>query len=197
MSAMQQTEGPDDDSEDAPRSDADRDVVGTENSARSDSWAQRLLDNKTGLQRAVISLGAFAAALVAIGGVVTAVVRVVNDDGTASRDLGAVPENTVRIESGTKAADEFVHALDEHDGGVVALDHQVIATKGPTDVRLQYDCTDTGVCVMVRVQDIDVEATDMSDGLWFAGCFAVLRDGAGYGYEPLDMELRYQGETCP
>jgi len=194
---MQQTEGPDNDPEDAPWSDADRDVVGTEKSARSDSWAQRLLDNKTGPQRALISLGALAAALIAIGAVVTTVVRVVDDDGGASRDLAAVPENTVRIESGTKAADEFVHALDEHDGGVVALDHQVIAEKGPADVRLQYACTETGVCVMVRVQDVDVEATDMIDGLWFAGCFAVLREGAGYGYEPLDMELRYQGETCP
>jgi hypothetical protein len=79
----------------------------------------------------------------------------------------------------------------------VTLDHQVIATKGPADVRLQYDCTDRGVCVMVRLQDVDVEATDMTDGLWFAGCFAVTRDGAGYGYVPLDIELRYQGETCP
>jgi hypothetical protein len=148
-------------------------------------------------QSAVISLGALLAAVAAIGGAATAVVRMVDGGSESPGDLESAPTGTIRIDGGTDAADEFVRALDAHDGGVVTLDHQVIAEKGPADVRLQYGCTETRVCVMARLQDIDVEATDMSDGLWFSGCFAVTRDGAGYGFEPLDMELRYQGETCP
>jgi hypothetical protein len=164
---------------------------------RKTSWVQRLLDNKTGLQRAVISLGALAAALIAIGGVVAAVVRVFGDDGGGRSSLERTPGETQRIESGTPAADEFVSDLLDHDGGVVALNHQVAAEKGPADVRLQYDCSDTGVCVMVRLQDIAVAAGDMADGLWFVGCFAVTQDGVGYGAVPLDIELKHQGEACP
>ena len=161
------------------------------------TWVQRLLDNKTRPQRAVISLGALVAAIAAIVGACTALVRLVDGDGAAVRRLDVVPADTVRIESGTGAADEFVRALDEHDGSTVTLDHQLVATKGPADVTLLYGCTQANVCLRVRVQDVDVAATDMADGLWFAGCFAVAHDGAGYGYEPLDIELRYQGETCP
>lgn len=146
----------------------------------------------------VISLGALAAALIAIGGVVTAVVRVVGDGDDGGRGgLDHVPSQTQRIESGTRAANEFVQDLVDHDGGVVALDHQVIAEKGPADVRLQYNCTDAGVCAMVRLQDLEVSAGDMADGLWFKGCFAVTKDGVGYGASPLDIELQRQGETCP
>ena len=79
----------------------------------------------------------------------------------------------------------------------MALDHRLVATKGPADVTLLYRCSETGVCLRMRVQDVDVAATDTVDGLWFAGCFAVTRDGAGSGFEPLDIELRYQGDTCP
>jgi hypothetical protein len=197
MLSMEPVEGADNDPDAASDSGADRVADKTRSAPPSGPWVQRLLDNKTGLQRAVISLGALITAVVAIGGAVTAVVRILDNDDDSARDLEAAPGDTVRIESGTEDADEFVHALDEHDGGVVTLDHQLLAEKGPADVRVQYDCTEAGVCVMVRVQDIDVVATDMRDGLWFSGCFAITRDGAGYGYEPLDMELRYQGETCP
>jgi hypothetical protein len=158
---------------------------------------QRLLDNKTGLQRAVISLGALAAALIAIGGVVTAVARIVGDDGGGRGSLDRAPGDTKRIESSTAAADVFVRDLLDHDGGVVTLDHQVIAEKGPADVRLHYDCTDVGACAMVRLQDVVVAAGDMADGLWFKGCYAVTQDGVGYGAEPLDIELKHQGEACP
>jgi hypothetical protein len=197
MLSMKRVEGADNDPDAASGSGADR-VAGETGGATPPpgSWVQRLLDSKTGLQRAVISLGALITAVVAIGGAVTAIVRMV-DNGESARDLQAAPGDTVRIDSGTDAANDFVNALDEHDGGVVTLDHQVLAEKGPADVRLQYDCTESGVCVMVRVQDVDVVATEMRDGLWFSGCFAITRDGAGYGYEPLDMELRYQGQTCP
>src|SRR4051794_13030751 len=196
MSSMEPAEGANNDQDAASCSAAHGVACETRSAPRTGSWVQRLLDNKTGLQRAVISLGALITAALAIGGAVAAIVRMIDNDESA-RDLEAAPGDTVRIDSGTDAANHFVHVLDEHDGGVVTLDHQIVAEKGPADVRLQYDCTDSGVCVMVRVQDVDVVATDMRDGLWFSGCFAITRDGAGYGYEPLDMELRYQGETCP
>ena len=160
------------------------------------SWVQRLLDNKTGLQRAVISLGALAAALIAIGGVVAAVVRVLGEMvETQQRRPDAARRSGSR--AARRAADEFVRDLLDHDGGVVALDHQVTAEKGPADVRLQYDCSDAGVCVMVRLQDVVVAAGDMAEGLWFVGCFAVTQDGVGYEAEPLDIELKHQGEACP
>jgi len=60
-----------------------------------------------------------------------------------------------------------------------------------------YGSWGTGVCLRMRLLDVDVAATDTVDGLWFAGCFAVTRDGAAHGFEPLDIELRYQGEICP
>lgn len=50
---------------------------------------------------------------------------------------------------------------------------------------------------MARVQDVHVEAGDLTDGLWFRGCFGVTQEGVGYGAVPLDVELRRQGDTCP
>jgi hypothetical protein len=162
---------------------------------RKPSTLQRLLDNKTGPQRLVISLGAIAAALIAIGGVVTAVARVFDGDGGGSADLDRAPNETQQIETRTAAADEFVEDLLDHDGGVVALDHRLVAEKGDADVHLLYNCTDAGVCDMVRIQDIAVVA-DEPEGLWLKGCFAVTQDGNGYGAESLDIELRYQADTC-
>jgi hypothetical protein len=49
---------------------------------------------------------------------------------------------------------------------------------------------------MARLQDMVVAAGEMRDGLWFKGCFAVTRDGQDYGAEPLDIELKHQGDEC-
>jgi hypothetical protein len=162
---------------------------------RKPSTWQRLLDNKTGPQRLLISLGALAAALIAIGGVVTAVVRVFDDDGDGSANLDRAPSETQRIENRTEEGNRFVAALLDHDGSVVDLDHRVIAENVAADAHLLYNCADTGVCDMVRIQDVDVVAEE-PDGLWLDGCFAVTQDGRGYGAESLDIELRYQGEAC-
>ncbi len=162
---------------------------------RKPSTVQRLLDNKTGPQRLLISLGALAAAFIAIGGVVTAVVRVFDDDGSGGADLDRAPGETQRIENRTEEANRFVADLLDHDGGVVALDHQVIAENVAADVHLLYNCNDAGVCNMVRIQDHDVVGEE-PDGLWLKGCFAVTQDGNGYGAESLDIVLGYQGETC-
>jgi hypothetical protein len=164
---------------------------------RKPSTLQRLLDNKTGPQRLVISLGAIAAALIAIGGVVTAVARVFDGAGGGGSDLDRAPGETQRIESRTAAANEFVEDLLDHDGGVVALDHRLVAEIGPADVSLLYNCTDAGVCSKVRIQSVYDDADAMSDGRWFKGCYAVAQDGNGYGAESLDIELRYQSAACP
>jgi hypothetical protein len=162
---------------------------------RPSTW-QRLLDNKTGPQRLLISLGALAAALIAIGGVVTAVVRVFDDDEGAGSNLDRAPGETQRIESGEDPADRFVAELLDHDGGVVALDHRVIGEPGPADVSLLYNCTDTSVCSLVRLQDMTDEADLMADGRWFKGCYAVTQVGNGFGADFLDIQLRYQAEAC-
>jgi hypothetical protein len=164
---------------------------------RKPSTWQRLLDNRTGPQRLLISLGALAAALIAIGGVVTAVLGVFDGEGSGGEaNLDQAPGETQRIENRTEEANRFVAALLDHDGAVVALDHKVIAENVAADAHLFYNCTDAGVCNMVRIQDHDVVAEEPC-GLWLKGCFAVRQRGRGYGAESLDIELSYQGESCP
>ena len=126
----------------------------------------------------------------------TAVARVLESDGGAGSGLDRAPGQTQRIESRTEAANRFVSDLLDHNGGVVALDHRIIAKIGPADVTLLYDCTDAGVCSKVRIQSVYDDADAMSDGRWFQGCYAVAQDGNGYGAESLDIELRYQADTC-
>jgi hypothetical protein len=75
-------------------------AVGAPAGGKPSTW-QRLLDNKTGPQRLVISLGALAAAVIAIGGVATAVVRVFDGDGGGDSGLDRAPSQTQRVESGT------------------------------------------------------------------------------------------------
>ena len=162
---------------------------------RKPPMRQRLLDNKTGPQRLVISLGAARRRHFAIGGVVTAVARVFDGDGGGS-DLDRAPSETQQIESRTEAANRFVSDLLDHNDAVVALDHHVIAKIGPADVSLLYNCTDTGVCSTVRIQSVYDDADVMPDGRWFKGCYAVSQDGNGYGADSLDIELRYQADTC-
>ena len=159
---------------------------------RTPSTWQRLLDNKTGPQRLVISLGALAAAVIAIGGVVTAVVRVFDGDGSPSLDRA--PNETQQIESRSTDADRFVQDLLDHDGSVVELDHKLIAQRGPADVSLLYDCSD--VCSTVRVQAPEGGADETAEWLWFQGCYAVTKTGFGYGADVLDIALRPQGESC-
>ncbi len=64
-------------------------------------------------------------------------------------------------------------------------------------MTLQYNC-DPGVgCSLVRVEDGEVTYAEIAGGLWFQGCYRVVKDGAGYGAHPLDIELHHQGEVCP
>ena len=67
---------------------------------------------------------------------------------------------------------------------------------GPADVRLLYNCTDADVCNRVRLQAVYDDADPLPDGRWYQGCYAVTKEGKGYGAEDLDIELRYQSEAC-
>ena len=101
------------------------------------TW-QRFLAGKTSLQLFVIALGALAGALLAIGAVVSATVRIVDGDDDTS--VGAADGEVQTIESQSAEADDLVQFLLDHDGRPVQLDHKVIAEPGPSDVSLQYDC---------------------------------------------------------
>lgn len=158
------------------------------------SWRHRFLKGTTGPQRLVLAVGALAAAVLAIGGVVTAIVRFV--DGDDSRRIGPATDEEQRIENQSAAADELVGFLIDHDEGAVQLNHQVIAPRGPNDVSLQYACDEPAGCSVVRLQLPDSTPNEIPNGLWFQGCYLVVMKGAGYQADPLDLELRWRGETC-
>lgn len=166
---------------------------GEENEQRQ-SWWHRFLKGTTGPQRLVLAVGALAAAVLAIGGVVTAIVRFV--DGDDSRRVGSATEGDQRIENQSTEADELVGFLIEHDDSAVQLNHQVIAPRGSNDVSLQYACDEPTGCSVVRLQLPDSTPNEMPNGLWFQGCYLVVMDGAGYQADPLDLELDWRGETC-
>jgi hypothetical protein len=157
---------------------------------------QRFLRGKTSPQLFVIALGALAAAVLAIGAVVASVVKVF--DGDDKGGVGPANGKIQRIENQSTDADEFVRFLLDRDGGKpVQLDHQVIAPRGPADVSLQYNCDQPTGCSLVRVQTPDSIPAEITGGFWLQGCYSVVRNGAGYGAQPLDLALRRQGERCP
>ncbi len=157
-------------------------------------WAQ-FLQGKTSAQRFVIALGALAAALLAIGAVVTTIVRLVDSDD--DRSVGPANGEVQRIENQSADADDLVRLLLDHDGGPpLALNHQIMGQPGPGDVSLQYDCGAATGCSTVRIQDGQVTFASIAGGIWFTGCYGVVRDGAGYAAQGLDIELHFQGETC-
>lgn len=156
-------------------------------------WAQ-FLQGKTSAQRFVIALGALAAALLAIGAVVTTIVRVVDSDDSS---VGLANGEVQRIENQSADADDFVQLLLDHDGGApVPLDHQIMGRPGPADVSIDYNCGAATGCSTVRIQDGQVTFSSISGGIWFQGCYGVVKDGAGYGAQGLDIELHFQGPTC-
>ncbi len=157
-------------------------------------WAQ-FLQGKTSTQRFVIALGAMAAALLAIGAVVTTIIRVVDSDDDSS--VGPASGEVQRIENQSAEADDFVQLLLDHDGGPpLPLDHQIMGRPGNADVSLDYDCDAPTGCSIVRIQDGQVTFSSISGGIWFQGCYGVVKDGAGYGAQGLDIELQFRGATC-
>lgn len=169
------------------------------------AWS-RFLAGRTGAQRFVLAIGALAAALVPIGVVVAAIVRVTSGGDDGDKTIAAVTvaggdgsDGSVRvIENQSEGADEFIMFLLDRDGGApVQLNHQVMGVPGPGDVTVQYNCDASTGCSLVRVQDGQVTYDVIDGGVWFVGCYGVVKDGAGYGAQGLDIELHYQGEDCP
>jgi hypothetical protein len=172
----------------------DRAGEGKDDQREQSPW-QRFLKGKTGPQRLVLAVGALAAAVLAIGGVVAAVVRFVDADD--DRRVGPATDDVQRIENQSAEADDLVKLLIEHDErSPIQLNHQVIAPRGPNDVSLQYACDEPTGCSVVRLQLPDSTANEIPNGLWFQGCYLVVMNGAGYGAQPLDLALHLRGETC-
>ena len=105
---------------------------------------------------------------------------------------------TRKIETRSLTANKFVQLLVDADGTAVMLDHQVFGElPGHGDVRLDYACDKETGCAQTRVQVANQTLTQVPGGIWLQGCYTVLKKGAGYGADPLDLELRAAGAVCP
>ena len=129
-----------------------------------------------------VAVGALAAAVLAIGGVVTAVVRFV--DGDDSRRIGPATDEEQRIENQSAEADELVGFLIDHDEGAVQLNHQVIAPAGRTTYRCSTPATSPPDAASFDCR-FPIRP-DRSQPIVVPGCYLVLIHGAGYQAAPLD-----------
>ena len=181
----------------------------------------RLLNQKTGWQKALVAVTAIATAIIAVGGVValilplfratpeTAASVTPGPTPAATRVDSAVPAagvtttdgGTTVIRTQTAEADALVKRLIATAGKApILLDHQIFGKPGPVNVTLYYGCGQTGACSMTRIEvanDAGREVLAGDSGVWLRGCFWVTLDGSGYGVEHLDIELRKVGERCP
>jgi hypothetical protein len=165
---------------------------------RGRSTWQRFLRGKTSPQRFVLALGALAAALLAVGGVVTGVaVLLGGDDDPGSNSANPVADGTVQVTNQKPSADAFVTFLLQAAGGApVQLDHKVTAPLGDGHYRLEYDCGKSTGCSFVRLETpADIPDT-FAGGVWFQGCWSITKDGAGYAAAHLDLTFRKQGNRC-
>lgn len=175
--------------------------VGHTPADRPSRW-QAFLGGKTAAQRFVLALGALAAAVLAIGGVVAGAISLLGDGGSPSTP-GRQAGDVVTIENQSDSADAFVRELlDAADTGVpLELDHQVFAPRGTTGPQheLQYNCEATPGCNLVRLEPGDAPRLPDStnERVWYQGCYAITRDGNGFGADRLDIVLTLTGATCP
>lgn len=163
--------------------------------ARQSTW-HRFLDGKTSGQRLVLALGALAGALLAIGGLVAAVTALVGDDTPPGSTTSTSTDPTV-VENQSKKADEFVRDLLATNGAPVQLDARVLAPDEGSHVRLEYDCDKATGCSFTRLEIGSFIADRIPGGVWFQGCYSVVKEGAGYGADHLDLEFTESGPTCP
>ncbi len=157
-------------------------------------WWRRLLDQSTVWQRALAAVLTVVAGIGLLVATVQWALAIFDGSGPVAYEEGVTRE----IETRTVTADKFVQMLVDADGTVVMLDHQVFGElPGHGDVRLDYACTKQTGCAQTRVQVANQTLTQVPDGIWLKGCYTVLKKGAGYGADPLDLELRAAGSVCP
>lgn len=157
-------------------------------------WWRRLLDQSTVWQRALAAVLTVVAGLGLLVGAVQWAVAMFDSGGPVAFKEGVTRE----IETRSPTADKFVQMLVDADGTAVMLDHQVFGElPGHGDVRLDYECTKKVGCAQTRVQVANQTLTQVPGGIWLKGCYTVLKKGAGYGADPLDLELNAAGSVCP
>jgi hypothetical protein len=171
-----------------------------ERKAPREPLGRRLLNQTTTWQKVVLAVGAIAGLVTSVAGVVALVLPMVGGSSAGGALGSTAPTDAVTISSQTAATDRFVRELLDAAAAPrpVALDHHLMGQSVASDVLLYYNCGSTGSCAMTRVQVVDTYGmSTMPGGIWVRGCFSVTRDGLGYGADPLDIELRKVGDTCP
>jgi hypothetical protein len=171
------------------------------------SVGHRLLNQKTGWQKALVAVGAAAGAIVAIAGLVTLFLPLFRGSPEVAASVTPTPvpaatrDGLSVVRTQTPEADALVRRLLTAAGTApVMLDLQVLGQPGPADVTLYYACGSAGSCSKTRLQTPSVDGmavlSDQS-GVWFQGCFSVLKKGNGYGADYLDLALTKVGDRCP
>jgi hypothetical protein len=170
----------------------------------AESRWHRFLAGKTSWQRFVLQLGALAAAVATVSGVVLggsklvgAAIDLVTGTGEQSGSDG-----TQQVRNGTSAADDLVELLADRaeSRASVTLDHQIqFGGIGNNQFTLQYHC-EPGPCSTVTLIDYGVAATQVAaaaDIRWFDGCWTVQMQGPGLDAAGLKLTLVRVGQTCP
>lgn len=161
------------------------------------SW-QQFLDGKTTWQRLIIAVGAIAGALVAIGGLVAGIGALAGDRKSAmSSTTTTFAGEEIVVMNQSKDADAFVRFLLGTDGTPVQLNHKVIAPDAGSHIRLEYDCAKRTGCSYTRLEAGTFIPDRIEGGVWYRGCFSVVREGAGYAADHLDLEFTMNGAVCP
>lgn len=165
---------------------------------RLQSRWHKFLDGKTTWQRFIVAVGALAGALIAIGGLIASIGALVSDNGTPEGATDrALAVNEMVVTNQTKEADAFVRFLLGTDGVPVPLNHKVIAPDAGSHIRLEYDCAKRTGCSYTRLEAGTFIPDHIEGGVWYQGCFSVVKEGAGYGADHLDLEFTKNGAACP
>jgi hypothetical protein len=184
------------------------------------SLKYRLLNQKTDWQKALLAVAAIVAAMTTIAGGVALVLPLFRGspdtaapatpapapaatrvDSAVAAASGASPAEVTVVHTQTAEADAFVQKLLDAAGRVpILLNHKILGQPGAADVRLYYACGSTGSCSMTRIQAPQVAGMSKlsgDTGVWFQGCFSVVKIGNGYGADYLDLPLTKVGDRCP
>ena len=172
-----------------------------------DPLGHRLLNQKTGWQKALVAVGAIAGAIASIIGLAVLVLPLFRGGPETAASVTPAPTpaptraGVTVVRTQTAEADALVRTLLEAAGATpLLLDLQVLGQPGPADVTLYYACGSSGSCSKTRLQAPSVDGMAVlgdQSGVWFQGCFSVVKKGNGYGADYLDLALTKVGDRCP